>query len=56
MIEPASLSNQIEAATCLVYHLNLILETSINRIFKDAAFLVSLRLQRLTAGTILLRP
>jgi len=37
-IEPPSLSNPIKAATCLVYSLRLILKTSINRIFQDAAF------------------
>jgi len=37
-IGPASLSNQIKVATCLVYLLSLIRETSLNRIFQDAAF------------------
>jgi len=38
-IGPESLSNRIKAATCLVRPLSLILKTSTDRIFQDAAFL-----------------
>ena len=37
-IEPASLSNPIKVATCLVYLLDLILRTPVNRIAQAAAF------------------
>ena len=47
MIEPASLSTRIKATTCLDCLLSLILETSTDRILKNAAFCVLPRNQRL---------